>query len=102
MVGEERRLRGPAAAGETTAGLAGREYLRYPANAATAALAQAPDIARLRRADQAHARPAGGGRGVRGLVAHLVERPPCKREAAGSNPAGSTWHRHTNVVVAQR
>jgi len=42
MVGEERRPRGPAAAGETTAGLAGREHLRYPANAATAALAQAP------------------------------------------------------------
>ena len=25
-------LRGPAAAGTTTAGLAGRDYLRYPAN----------------------------------------------------------------------
>jgi hypothetical protein len=25
-----------------------------------------------------------------GLVAHLVERPSCKREAAGSTPAGST------------
>jgi len=45
MVGEERRPRGPAAAGETTAGLAGREHLRYPANAATAALAQAPGTA---------------------------------------------------------
>ena len=34
------------------------------------------------RADAAHPN--------HGLVAHSGERPPCKREAAGSKPAGST------------
>src|ERR1700754_2596034 len=75
MVDERRRLRGPAH------GLAGRDYLRYPANAAVAA-----------------------SRPEQGLVAHWVEHPSCKREAAGSNPAGSTARgpSRAHVVVAQR